>query len=142
MKPTKILVMALFGLAGWSRPVQAAPSFYTNETEFRAALTARGFSWFAESFEGAPWETSRYPGTTGNIVSQGVTWYGEERLATHSGSWNRTGDYGVFNTLGFGDGEPAPSDAIGVFAADLVAIGGWFAGKPYESGWSAIDGIR
>jgi len=111
-----------------SLPLRADTTFYTNETDFRAAITSLGFEWFSEGFEGPEWIVSRYPGTAANVYSQGVFWAGDDKLATLSESWARTGNYGVFNTLGYGDGDPAPDDVIDVGAPGLVAIGGWFAG--------------
>ena len=96
--------------------VQAAPTLYTNEANFMAAVS--GYATISESFESSDWDVTRPAGFAGSVTSQGVTWSAGELLRTGSG-WARTGSYGVYDSYGNPDIVSATTPFVGV--------GGWFA---------------
>ena len=95
---------------------QGAPTLYTNETDFLAAVS--GYATISEGFESSDWDVTRPAGFAGTVTSQGVTWDASELLRTGSG-WARTGSYGVFDSYGSPDIVSAETPFVGV--------GGWFA---------------
>lgn len=96
---------------------QAAPTLYTNEADFLAAVS--GYAIISEGFESSDWDVTRPSGFAGTVTSQGITWDAGELLRTGSG-WARTGSYGVFDSYG-------SPDIVSAATTPLVGVGGWFA---------------
>ena len=114
-KLKKIITVSLVLLYVAVNP-QAAPTLYTNEADFLAAVS--GYATISEGFESSDWDVTRPAGFAGSVTSQGVTWVASELLRTGSG-WARTGSYGVFDSYGYPDIVSATTPFVGV--------GGWFA---------------
>jgi len=111
----KIITVSLV-LLSIALSAQAAPTLYTNEANFLAAVS--GYTTISEGFESSDWDATRPTGFAGSVTSQGVTWDAGELLRTGSG-WARTGSYGVFDSYGNPDIVSATTPFVGV--------GGWFA---------------
>ena len=112
----KIITVSLV-LLSVAVSAQAAPTLYTNEANFLAAVS--GYTTISEGFESSDWDVTRPAGFAGSVTSQGVTWDASELLRTLSGSWARTGSYGLFDSVGDPDIISATTPFVGV--------GGWFA---------------
>ena len=99
----------------------AAPTVYTDEASYLAAVG--GLDTVFEGFEGSDWDALHYPSSVSTLTTQGLTWTAGDKLTVigGTGGWVRSGNRGVFDSLG----DP---DVIGVSTvASFFGVGGWLA---------------
>lgn len=100
---------------------QAAPTVYTDEASYLAAVS--GYDTVFEGFESSAWDGLHMPSSVSTLTTQDVTWTASDKLTVIGGSsaWIRSGNRGVFDSLG----DP---DVIGIStAASFFGVGGWLA---------------
>jgi len=99
----------------------AARTVYTDEAGYLAAVV--GLDTVFEGFEGSDWDALHYPSSVSTLTTQGLTWTAGDKLTVigGTGGWVRSGNRGVFDSLG----DP---DVIGVSTvASFFGVGGWLA---------------
>jgi len=102
----------------------------TAEQQYLAAIAGLGTN-VTESFEAAPWDTVRWPGTgADSVTNQGLIWSREGgRILTSSGD-SHDGNYQVFAVDLTGIRHPVP-DGFSVQGDGITfnAFGGWYLGN-------------
>jgi len=133
-KLKKIITVSLV-LLSIAVSVQAAPTLYTNEANFLAAVS--GYTTISEGFESSNWNPTRYPSIVSTVTSQNITWTASDNLTTiNIGKWPRSGAWGVFDSLGNPDIITLEISS----ATSLVGAGGWFASTSATGIVVDIDG--
>ena len=130
---------------------------------YRAKLTALGYNFFTESFEGSVWNVARTPDigaavTASSVSSKGIVWTTNHPLtngiSTGSGA-ARTGSWGGFDPAhGFATGTTIdcdvdappiscrPHDGLSGSGAALHAVGGYFSGTTGANIAIVLDGTN
>jgi len=118
----KKLLLAVFAVVLFAPAIGlAAPTVYTDEASYLAAVG--GLDTVFEGFEGSDWDALHYPSSVSTLTTQGLTWTAGDKLTVigGTGGWVRSGNRGVFDSLG----DP---DVIGVSTvASFFGVGGWLA---------------
>lgn len=101
----------------------AAPTVYTDEASYLAAVS--GYDTVFEGFEGSDWDALHMPSGVSTLTTQGLTWTAGDELTViggvGTGAWIRSGNRGVFDSLG----NP---DVISISTvASFFGVGGWLA---------------